>query len=59
MGCRSSPTIAVREARGPMYHWLENAEFSTAVDRFLEREEMAISHYIDELEGPFRQNIEP
>ena len=41
------------------YHWLENAEFSTAVDRFLEREEMAISHYIDELEGPFRQSIEP
>ena len=37
------------------YHWLENAEFRTAVDRFLEREEAAITHYIDELEGPFRQ----
>ncbi len=38
------------------YHWLENAEFSTAVDRFLEREKAAITHYIDELEGPFRQS---
>ena len=37
------------------YHWLENADFRTAVDRFLEREEVAISHYIDELEGPFKQ----
>lgn len=37
------------------YHWLENADFRNAVDRFLEREEVAISHYIDELEGPFRQ----
>ena len=37
------------------YHWLENAEFRSAVDHFLEREEIAISHYIDELEGPFRQ----
>ena len=37
------------------YHWLENAEFSSAVDRFLEREEIAISHYVDELEGPFRK----
>jgi len=39
------------------YHWLENAEFRTAVDRFLEREEMAISHYIDELEGPFKRTV--
>lgn len=38
------------------YHWLENTEFRIAVDRFLEREEMAISHYIDELEGPFKRS---
>ena len=37
------------------WHWLENAEFRVAVDRFLERETDAISHYIDELDGPFRQ----
>ncbi|HMA10914.1 MAG TPA: GNAT family N-acetyltransferase [Steroidobacteraceae bacterium] len=37
------------------WHWLENAEFRDAVDRFLERETDAISHYMDELEGPFRQ----
>jgi hypothetical protein len=38
------------------YHWLENEAFRTAVDRFLEREETAISHYINELDGPFRQD---
>ncbi len=37
------------------WHWLENAEFREAVDRFLERETEAISHYMDELEGPFRR----
>jgi uncharacterized protein len=37
------------------WHWLENAEFREAVDRFLERETDAISHYMDELEGPFRR----
>ncbi|MHB1186735.1 GNAT family N-acetyltransferase [Thiobacillus sp.] len=37
------------------WHWLENAEFRVAVDRFLERETDAISHYMDELEGPFRR----
>jgi predicted N-acyltransferase len=37
------------------YHWLENEPFRTAVDHFLQREEAAISHYIDELEGPFRR----
>ena len=37
------------------WHWLENAEFRDAVDRFLERESDAIGHYIDELEGPFRR----
>ena len=36
------------------WHWLENAEFRNAVDRFLERETEAIAHYMDELEGPFR-----
>lgn len=37
------------------WHWLENAEFRAAVDRFLERETDAIAHYMDELEGPFRR----
>ena len=37
------------------WHWLENDEFREAVDRFLERETDAISHYMDELEGPFRR----
>jgi hypothetical protein len=36
------------------WHWLENAEFRDAVDRFLERETDAITHYMDEMEGPFR-----
>ena len=38
------------------WHWLENEEFRDAVDRFLERETDAISHYMDELDGPFRRN---
>ena len=38
------------------WHWLENAEFREAVDRFLERETDAIEHYIDELEDPFRRS---
>lgn len=37
------------------WHWLENAEFREAVERFLERETDAISHYMDELDGPFRR----
>ncbi|HWR76901.1 MAG TPA: GNAT family N-acetyltransferase [Thiobacillus sp.] len=37
------------------WHWLENAEFREAVDRFLERETDAISHYMDELDAPFRR----
>ena len=37
-------------------HWLENAEFREAVDRFVARETDAISHYIDELDGPFRRD---
>jgi predicted N-acyltransferase len=37
------------------WHWLENAEFRDAVDRFLERETDAITHYMDEMEGPFRR----
>ncbi|HMM46647.1 MAG TPA: GNAT family N-acetyltransferase [Thiobacillaceae bacterium] len=37
------------------WHWLENADFRAAVDRFLERETEAISHYVDELDGPFRR----
>ena len=37
------------------WHWLENAEFRQAVDRFLEREADAIAHYMDELDGPFRR----
>ncbi len=37
------------------YHWLENAEFRDAIDRFVEREEAAITHYLDELEGPFKK----
>jgi predicted N-acyltransferase len=40
------------------YHWLEDAQFRTAVDHFLQREEAAISHYIDEMEGPFRKPVE-
>ncbi|MDP1923577.1 MAG: GNAT family N-acetyltransferase [Thiobacillus sp.] len=36
------------------WHWLDNPEFRDAVDRFLERETDAISHYIDELDAPFR-----
>jgi predicted N-acyltransferase len=39
------------------WHWLENAEFREAVDRFLERETDAISHYMDELDGPFRKDL--
>ncbi|MDA8128142.1 MAG: GNAT family N-acetyltransferase [Betaproteobacteria bacterium] len=38
------------------WHWLENAEFREAVDRFLARETDAIGHYIDELDGPFRRD---
>jgi uncharacterized protein len=38
------------------WHWLENAEFRVAIDRFLERETDAISHYMDELDGPFRHD---
>ena len=38
------------------WHWLENAEFREAVDRFLARETDAIAHYMDELEGPFRNS---
>ena len=37
------------------WHWLENAEFRKAVNLFLERETDAISHYVDEMEGPFRR----
>ncbi|MBT9540348.1 GNAT family N-acetyltransferase [Thiobacillus sp.] len=39
------------------WHWLENAEFREAVDRFLERETDAISHYMDELDAPFRREL--
>ncbi|MHB1085528.1 MAG: GNAT family N-acetyltransferase [Thiobacillus sp.] len=41
------------------WHWLENPEFRDAVDRFLERETDAISHYMDEMEGPFRREPPP
>lgn len=41
------------------WHWLENAEFREAVDRFLERETDAIGHYMDELDGPFRREPPP
>jgi predicted N-acyltransferase len=41
------------------WHWLENAEFREAVDRFLKRETNAISHYMDELDGPFRHEPPP
>lgn len=41
------------------WHWLENAEFREAVDRFLERETDAIGHYMDELETPFRRETPP
>lgn len=37
------------------FHWLENTQFRTAIDQFLEREEIAITHYMDELEGPFKK----
>ncbi len=37
------------------WHWLENAEFRNAVDLFLQREDDAIAHYMDELDGPFRR----
>ena len=41
------------------WHWLENADFREAVDRFLVRETDAIGHYMDELEGPFRREPAP
>ncbi|MHB1352871.1 MAG: GNAT family N-acetyltransferase [Thiobacillus sp.] len=41
------------------WHWLENADFRNAVDRFLERETEAIAHYVDELDGPFRNPPPP
>jgi len=41
------------------WHWLENSGFREAVDRFLERETDAISHYMDELEAPFRHEPPP
>jgi len=41
------------------WHWLENAEFRNAVDHFLERESDAISHYMNELDGPFRREPAP
>lgn len=41
------------------WHWLENAEFRNAVDKFLERETDAIGHYMDEMEGPFRREPAP
>ena len=37
------------------WHWLENTEFREAVNRFLERETDAITHYMDDLDGPFRR----
>lgn len=37
------------------WHWLENAEFREAVDRFLERETDAIAHHMDEMKDPFRR----
>lgn len=37
------------------WHWLEHPEFRDAVDRFLERESEAITHALDELEGPYRR----
>ncbi|MFO7542059.1 MAG: GNAT family N-acetyltransferase [Thiobacillus sp.] len=37
------------------WHWLENAEFREAIDRFLERETDAIGHYMNELDSPFRR----
>lgn len=37
------------------WHWLANTEFRDAVDRFLTRETDAISHYMDELDPPFRR----
>ena len=40
------------------WHWLENAEFSSAIDRFLERETEAVAHYMDEMDGPYRRNAE-
>ena len=39
------------------WHWLEDAEFREAVDRFLERETDAIAHYMNEMEGPFRRGL--
>ena len=41
------------------WHWLENAEFRDAVDHFLARETDAISHYMDELDAPFRHEPPP
>ncbi len=37
------------------WHWLEHAEFRGAVERFLERESAAVTHYMDELAEPFRR----
>jgi predicted N-acyltransferase len=41
------------------WHWLENPEFRAAVEHFLERETSAISHYMDELDTPFRHEPPP
>jgi predicted N-acyltransferase len=41
------------------WHWLENPEFRDAVEHFLERETSAISHYMDELDTPFRHEPPP
>ena len=39
-------------------HWLEHAEFSRAVENYLQRETSAISEYVDELKdrSPFKQH---
>ncbi len=48
---------ALLPVRTPSAHWLSHPEFAQAIERFLERETLGISDYVDELErhSPLRQ----
>lgn len=40
-------------------HWLAHAGLAHAVEEFLGREDRAIEHYLDELDGPYRRDDTP
>ena len=40
-------------------HWLAHAGLAQAVEQFLRREDHAIEHYLDELDGPYRRDGSP